>query len=95
MATKPRDYKAEYAKYQGTPAQLKAQSERHKARRAYEKAHGNLPPTVDVDHKKPMSKGGTSSLSNLRASPQSENTSFSRTKTGAVKSQVSKRERKK
>ena len=95
MATKPRDYKAEYAKYQGTPAQLKAQSERHKARRAYEKAHGDLPPNVDVDHKKPMSKGGTSSLSNLRAAPQSENTSFSRTKTGAMKSQTSKRERKK
>jgi hypothetical protein len=42
-----------------------------------------------------MSKGGTSKLSNLRASPQSENTSFSRTKTGAMKSQISKRERKK
>ena len=92
---KPRDYAAEYKKYQGTPKQLKAQSERHKARRAFEKANGDLPATTDVDHKKAMSKGGTSKLSNLRASPQSENTSFSRTKTGAMKSQVSKRERKK
>lgn len=92
---KARDYRAEYRNYQGTPAQLKAQSERHKARRAYEKVHGDLPPTVDVDHKKAMSKGGTSKLSNLRAVPQSENTSFSRTKTGAMKSQISKRERKK
>ena len=92
---KARDYAAEYKNYQGTPAQLKAQSERHKARRAYEKVNGELPPTVDVDHKKAMSKGGSSKLSNLRAAPQSENTSFSRTKTGAMKSQISKRESKK
>lgn len=92
---KKRDYAAEYKNYQGKPEQLAAQSERHKARRAYEKSHGDLPDTVDVDHKKAMSKGGTSKLSNLRAAPQSENTSFSRTKTGAMKSQTSKRERKK
>jgi len=92
---KPRDYAAEYAKYQGTPKQLAAQSERHKARRAYEKVHGDLPPNVDVDHKKALSKGGTSAMSNLRSAPQSENTSFLRTKTGAMKSQISKRERKK
>jgi hypothetical protein len=42
-----------------------------------------------------MSKGGKSKLSNLRAVPQSENTSFARTKTGALKSQISTRERKK
>lgn len=94
MATK-RNYKQEYERYQGTPKQLAAQSERHKARRAYEKEHGDLPPNVDVDHKKAMSKGGKSTLSNLRASHESENTSFSRTKTGAMKSQISKRERKK
>jgi hypothetical protein len=92
---KPRDYAAEYKNYQGTPAQLKAQSERHKARRAYEKANGDLPATVDVHHKKAMSKGGTSKLSNLRASPQSENTSFARKKDGSMKSEISKRERKK
>lgn len=95
MADKKRDYVSEYRNYQGTPKQLKAQSERHKARRAYEKANGDLPSTVDVDHKKAMSKGGTSKLSNLRAVHQSENTSFARTKTGAMKSQISKRERKK
>lgn len=94
MATK-RNYAAEYAKYQGTPEQIAKRSERNKARRAYEKANGDLPSTVDVDHKKAMSKGGTSKASNLRAVPQSENTSFSRTKTGAMKSQISKRERKK
>jgi hypothetical protein len=93
--TKKRDYAAEYKNYQGTPKQLAAQSERHKARRAYEKAHGTLPDNVDVDHKKAMSKRGTSKLSNLSASHEYENTSFSRTKNGAMKSQISKRERKK
>jgi hypothetical protein len=92
---KARDYAAEYAKYQGKPEQIKARSERNSARRQYEKANGDLPSTVDVDHKKALSKGGTSKLGNLRAAPQSENTSFSRTKTGAMKSQISKRERKK
>jgi 5-methylcytosine-specific restriction endonuclease McrA len=92
---KPRDYAAEYAKYQGKPDQIKNRSARNTARREFEKANGNLPTTTDVDHKKAMSKGGKSKLSNLRAAPQSENTSFSRTKTGAMKSQISKRERKK
>lgn len=92
---KPRNYKKEYENYQGTPAQLKAQSERHKARRAYEKANGDLPPNVDVDHKKAMSKGGTSKLSNLRAVHESKNTSFARHKDGTMKSQISKRERSK
>ena len=92
MATKKRDYAAEYKNYQGTPTQLAAQSERHKARRLYEKANGTLPDTVDVDHKKAMSKGGKSTIGNLQAVPASTNRSFSRTKTGAMKTQKSKRE---
>ena len=95
MATKPRNYANEYAKYQGTPKQLAAQSERHKARRAYEKANGVLPDNVDVDHKKALSNGGTSNVSNLQAATRGTNRSFSRTKTGAMKSQISKRESKK
>jgi hypothetical protein len=97
MATKkPRDYAKEYRTYQGTPEQLRNQSLRHKARRAYEKAHGVLPDNVDVDHKKALSKGGdATSLKNLRASSRSENRSFARTKTNGLKSQISKRERKK
>jgi hypothetical protein len=93
---KPRNYAEEYRKYQGTPEQLRNQSERHKARRAYEKKHGTLPDSVDVDHVKPMSKGGNATnVSNLRAASRAENRSFARTKTGALKSQTSKRESKK
>jgi len=88
-----RNYKLEYERYQGTPEQLKKQAERHKARREYEKKHGMLPDSVDVDHKKALSKGGSSGVANLRAVPKSENRSFARTKTGGLKSQTSKRER--
>lgn len=48
---------------------------------------------LDVDHKKPLSKGGKTVPSNLRAVPASENRSFSRNKDGKLKSQTSKRER--
>jgi len=93
---KPRNYKLEYEHYQGSPEQIKKRSERNQARRVYEKAKGDLPNNVDVDHKKALSKGGSPlKMSNLRAASESENTSFSRTKTGAMKSQISKRERKK
>lgn len=92
---KARNYRREYQLYQGTPEQLKKQSERHKARRAYEKAHGTLPDSVDVDHTKPLSKGGTSALSNLRAATKSANRSFARNADNSLKSQRSKREAKK
>jgi len=49
----------------------------------------------DVDHKTPLSKGGTNNPSNLRVVPASSNRSFSRNSDSSVKSQVSKRERKK
>jgi 5-methylcytosine-specific restriction endonuclease McrA len=88
----PRNYAEEYKKYQGTPKQLAAQSERHKARRAYEKTNGTLPDNVDVDHKKALSKGGSSKVGNLQAASRAANRSFARTKAGAMKSQTSKRE---
>lgn len=92
---KPRNYKREYELYQGKPDQIAQRSERNKARRAYEKAKGDLPSSMDVDHTVPLSKGGASTLRNLKAVPKSENRSFARTKTNALKSQVSKREAKK
>jgi len=90
---KPRDYAAEYAAYQGKPEQIARRSARNTARRVYEKAHGDLPTTMDVDHIKPLSKGGKSTGGNLRATTDNANRSFSRTKTGALKSQTSKAER--
>ena len=50
---------------------------------------------TDVDHKKPLSKGGTNAKNNLRVVPAGENRSFSRNSDSSLKSQKSKRERKK
>lgn len=96
MATKPRNYKREYQLYAGKPEHIKERSQRNQARRAYEKAHGNLPSDMDVDHKKALSKGGDpTKLSNLRATTDNANRSFARQKDNGMKSQISKRERKK
>lgn len=92
---KPRNYKREYELYQGKPEQIANRSNRNKARRAFEKANGDLPSTVDVDHVQPLSKGGTSARGNLRAVPAKENRSFARAKNNALVSQTSKRERRK
>lgn len=49
----------------------------------------------DVDHRTPLSKGGTNRPSNLRVVSASENRSFARNSDSSLKSQSSKRERKK
>ena len=65
MAT--RNYRKEYDNYQGQPEQVKKRAGRVKARRmmeaegAVQKGDGK-----DVDHKKPMRSGGTTTRSNLR-----------------------------
>jgi hypothetical protein len=81
-----RDYKQEYANYDGTPEVKKKRAQRNKARRMLEregvvrKGDGK-----DVDHIAPLSKGGTTTRSNLRAKPASANRSFKRTPAGAIK----------
>ena len=85
MATK-RNYAQEYANYDGTEMVKKKRAQRNKARRMLEregivhKGDG-----MDVDHKKPLSKGGTTTRSNLRAEPASKNRSYKRTSKGAIK----------
>jgi len=92
---KARNYK-QAAEYEDSPEQVRNRVARNKARREYEKKHGDLPSDVEIDHIKPLSKGGAfTSAGNLRAVSAAANRSFSRTKTGALKSQTSKREAKK
>lgn len=83
---KPRDYKAEYANYQGKPEQIKNRAERNAARAQLEKA-GKVRKGdgMDVDHKKPVSKGGTNAAGNLRAVPKSANRSYARNSDGSMK----------
>lgn len=91
-----RDYKREYQKYHSSPEQIKNRSERTTLRReANSKGITSKGDGKDLDHKKPLSKGGSNSLANARVTSKSENRSFSRNKDGSLKSQTSKRERKK
>ena len=85
MPRKVRDYGDEYQSYHSKPEQRRKHAARNKARRDYEKVHGDLPSNVDLDHKVPLSKGGSTALSNVRPVPQSKNRSFARTKAGAIK----------
>ena len=81
-----RDYKKEYANYDGTEMVKKKRAERNKARRIMERAGAvHKGDGKDVDHKKPLSKGGTTVIGNLRAKPASANRSFKRKSDGSMK----------
>tara|TARA_R100000700_G_C3056065_1_gene73083 strand:+ start:65 stop:457 length:393 start_codon:yes stop_codon:yes gene_type:complete len=66
-----RNYRKEYDGYHGTSEQKKNRASRNKARRrinASRKARGQAPlrKNQEVDHKKPLSKGGGNGKSNTR-----------------------------
>lgn len=83
MANKGGPGKAAYDKaYEARPEQVKKREMRNRARAAYEKAHGDLPSNVDVDHKKPLGAGGTNSKSNLRAISDTQNRGWRRGESG-------------
>ncbi len=83
---KPRPYKKEYADYQGTEVQKKHRAKRNAARRDMEKAgRVSKGDGKDVDHVKPLSKGGGTGTSNLRVKSASANRSFARNKDSSVK----------
>lgn len=93
MTNGKRDYKKEVAKYTSKPAVVKKRTEQNAARREMEKAGKvHKGDGKDVDHKQPLSKGGTNAKGNLRAVPASTNRSFSRNKDGSLKSQTSRKE---
>lgn len=76
---KPRPYKKEYEKYDGTPAVKKKRAERNQARAEMMKeGKVHKGDGKDVDHKKPLSKGGTTSKSNLRVVSEHANRSYPR-----------------
>jgi 5-methylcytosine-specific restriction endonuclease McrA len=96
MKNGKRDYKTEYAKYHGTEEQRKNRSKRTVLRnQANAKGITSKGDGLDFDHRKPLSKGGANTLSNARVTSKSSNRSFSRNSDGSLKSQTSKRERKK
>ena len=94
MTNGKRNYKKEVALYTSKPEVKKKRAEQNAARRELmqeglvHKGDGK-----DVDHKRPLSRGGSTSRSNLRVVPASQNRSFSRNSDGSLKSQTSKKER--
>ena len=80
----PRNYKQEYENYQGTEASKKDRAQRNKARRIMEregvvkKGDGK-----DVDHKKPLSKGGTTSSATSKRSRLQRTVALNATLTAA------------
>ena len=84
--TKPRNYKQEYKDFHGKPEQIAKRAQRVKARRIMEKSGAvSKGDGKDVDHKKPLSKGGSTSRSNLQVLSAKSNRSYSRTKSGKMK----------
>ena len=81
-----RDYKKQYEKYDGKDSVKKDRAKRNGARRKMEdEGRVSKGDGKDVDHKKPLSKGGGNGKSNLRVTSKSSNRSFARKKNGAMK----------
>ena len=89
-----RNYKKEYEAYQGKEEQRKNRSKRTIARnQAIEDGRVSRGDNKDLDHIKPLSKGGANTKRNTRVVSASSNRSFSRNSDSSVKSQRSKREK--
>ena len=86
-----RKYKQATA-YEDTPAQVKNREERNKTR-AHLMKEGRVSKGdgKDVDHIKPLSKGGKNIKSNLKVESASSNRSFSRNSNHTVKRNVPKK----
>lgn len=63
MVERERDYKKEYEQYHSKPEQIKNRAKRNKARKEMGLKVGD---PREVDHRKPLSKGGSNAKSNLR-----------------------------
>jgi hypothetical protein len=94
MKNGKRDY-SQQREYNASPEATAKRVSNNRARReAIASGKAKVGDGTDVDHKRPQSKGGTNAASNLRVVPRSENRSFARNSDSSVKSQTSKRERK-
>ncbi len=81
-----RDYKRENKITKSKPKNIKKRVLRNKARRMLERA--GLVKKGDgkhVDHKKPLSKGGSNKRSNLRVRDGKKNSSFARNSNKSIK----------
>jgi|TARA_R110000824_G_scaffold368371_3_gene557671 5-methylcytosine-specific restriction endonuclease McrA len=88
---KKRPYKKEYQQEKARK-EKKARAARARARYALDK-DGVDRKGKDIDHKKPLSKGGSNKRSNLRLVKPSSNRSFSRNSDHTVKTNKPKKKR--
>ena len=98
MTNGRRDYKKELNwEKKKKPNRVKDRAQRNAARSQVAKKNGVKPTALkgDVGHKKAVSKGGSNGLSNLFVQNPGANRSFSRTAKGAMRSETSKREKRK
>lgn len=80
-----RDYKKENI-YKSKPDQIKKRVLRNKARRqAIKDGKAKVGDGTSVEHKKPLSKGGTNSKSNLKIVSFADNSSFDRNSDKSVR----------
>ena len=96
MSGGKRDYQKEERLYEKKhPERNKARVARNKARALVAKKNGVKVTSIsgDVGHKKAISRGGKSTLSNLFVQSPTANRSFSRNSDGSMKSETSKKER--
>lgn len=71
-----RNYKREYKNYHSKPEQKKNRAKRNAARRKMTKKYGKAAVRgKDIDHKKPLAKGGSNKMSNLRILSRRKNRS--------------------
>lgn len=78
-------YRQEYDRYQGSEEQKTNRAKRNAARReAVADGRASKGDGKDVDHKRPLSKGGGNGKGNTRVVSKSSNRSFKRTKSGGM-----------
>ena len=80
-----RDYKRENRLYNSKPNEIRKRVLRNQARREMmELGLVHKGDNKDVDHRRPLSKGGTGSRSNLRVRSAHSNRSYRRTRSSAI-----------
>lgn len=78
---KARDYKEEYARYQGKPEQIKNRAQRNAARAEMMKAgKAHKGDGKDVGHKRAIDNGGTNAAGNLAIQSVASNRGYKRDK---------------
>lgn len=81
-----RNYRQEYDRYQGKPEQIKNRAARNSARAEMAKeGKVHKGDGMDVDHRKPIVRGGGNDRSNLRVQTDNANRSFKRTRSARMK----------